>query len=133
MIDVTSYSILFDFEYSSFKNRISLPLVIFSLLLSLSISLWIFFISQTSPSPSSLPRHSYFSYALEGLNMTQFYRDRTPVMTTTGRLTTAEAYMNGFYQDWHYSNRGYDVMALIIFIVALRYAKCREEKKKDKE
>ena len=52
--------------------------------------------------------------------MTQFYGDTTVVVTTTGQLTTAEAYMNNFYQEWHYSSRGYDVMALLIFIVALR-------------
>ena len=61
-----------------------------------------------------------FSYALEGLNMTQFYQDTTPVTTTTGVVMTAEAYINSFYTDWHYSNVGYDVMALLIFIVALR-------------
>ena len=59
-------------------------------------------------------------YALEGLNVTQFYEDNTVVVTTSGEVTTATAYISKFYQDWHYSNVGYDVMALLIFIVALR-------------
>lgn len=59
-------------------------------------------------------------YALEGLNVTQFYEDNTVVITTSGDVTTATKYISDFYQDWHYSNVGYDVMALLIFIVALR-------------
>ena len=52
--------------------------------------------------------------------MTQFYGDNTVLTTRAGLVTTAEAYINGFYLEWHYSNVGYDVMALLIFIVALR-------------
>ena len=62
----------------------------------------------------------WLSYTLEGLNKTQFYKDDTVVITTTGETTTAEAYVSEFFLDWHYSNVGYDVMALLIFIVALR-------------
>jgi hypothetical protein len=69
-------------------------------------------------SPSFLP--SSLSYTLEGLNKTQFYKDDTVVITTTGQTTTAEAYVSEFFLDWHYSNVGYDVMALLIFIVVLR-------------
>ena len=66
---------------------------------------------------------SSFSYTLEGLNKTQFYEDNTVVITTTGQTTTAEAYVSEFFLDWHYSNVGYDVMALLIFIVVLRYVR----------
>ena len=61
-----------------------------------------------------------FSYTLEGLNKTQFYKDDTVVITTNGETTTAEAFISEFFLDWHYSNVGYDVMALFIFIVSLR-------------
>jgi hypothetical protein len=76
-----------------------------------------------SPSYSIYQPHLHIHtnrYALEGLNVTQFHGDTTVVTTTTGVVTTAEAYIKGFYLDWHYSNAGYDVMALLIFIVALR-------------
>lgn len=60
-------------------------------------------------------------YALEGLVTTQFYKDTTPV-TVTGMPGTMPAgdFVAMFYPDWQYSHRGLDIMALFLFIIALR-------------
>ena len=60
-------------------------------------------------------------YALEGLVVTQFNRDSTPIaITGTTDVVTASTYVADFYSDWHYATRGYDIMALFLFIIALR-------------
>jgi ABC-type multidrug transport system permease subunit len=60
-------------------------------------------------------------YALEGLNMTQFYNDNTPVTVVQGAPTvTAENFVNLFYTEFSYSHVGLDVMALFIFMFFLR-------------
>ena len=60
-------------------------------------------------------------YALEGLVTTQFYKDNTQV-TVTGvpGTVSASSYVEMFYPDWDYSHRGLDIMALFLFIIALR-------------
>jgi len=61
-------------------------------------------------------------YALEGLIVTQFNRDSTVIsITGTQFSTTASAYVEAFYSDWDYRHRGLDVLALLLFIVFLRY------------
>jgi hypothetical protein len=57
---------------------------------------------------------------LEGLNVTQFHNDRTPVTLFTGQSVTAEDYIEGFYATWRYENRHYDVVALVAFILLVR-------------
>lgn len=56
-------------------------------------------------------------YALEGLIMSQFYQDTTPITTLTGQVTTAEDYMTTVqFSTWTHDHAGYDVLALCIFI-----------------
>ncbi len=59
-------------------------------------------------------------YALEGITVTQFHGDSTIIVTSTGQKTTAEEFIAAFYSDWSYKHRGYDAMALFIFIIGLR-------------
>jgi ABC-type multidrug transport system permease subunit len=61
-------------------------------------------------------------YVLEGLVGTQFNRDNT-VITITGSpiTTTASNYVRNFYTEFRYEHRGYDVLALVLFILAFRY------------
>ena len=59
-------------------------------------------------------------YALEGINMVQFHDDTTIITEFTGATTTAEDYINTFYSSWSYDNRYYDIMALLLFMLALR-------------
>lgn len=59
-------------------------------------------------------------YAFEAHIFVQSHGDTTIVTTLTGKLITAESFYPTVYQDWSYSNRGFDVMALVLFIVALR-------------
>lgn len=58
-------------------------------------------------------------YALEGLIMSQFHEDTTPIKTLNGDIMTAEDYVNNVqFSSWSYDNRGYDVLALCLFIFA---------------
>jgi len=60
-------------------------------------------------------------YVLEGLIVTQFNRDHTEVsITGSAASTTAQGFVSDFYSDWHYSARGYDIMALCLFMIAFR-------------
>ena len=60
-------------------------------------------------------------YATEGIVVTQFYQDDTPItITATGQVVTAEVFVKQFYAEWSYKHRGYDVLALLLFIVGLR-------------
>lgn len=61
-------------------------------------------------------------YALEGLVVTQFNRDSTTItLTGTEFTSTASAFVQGFYTEWKYSHRGFDAMALLLFILFFRY------------
>jgi hypothetical protein len=60
-------------------------------------------------------------YALEGLFMTQFNGDRTPITLYTGYQTTAQEYVGMVFEEWSFKHRGGDIAALLIFIAALRY------------
>ena len=60
-------------------------------------------------------------YALEGLFMTQFHDDDTAITLISGFKTTAEEFVNSFFSTWSYNHRYGDAVALLIFIVALRY------------
>jgi ABC-type multidrug transport system permease subunit len=60
-------------------------------------------------------------YCLEGLNMTQFHQDNTPVTRIDGTLTSAENYINEFYSKWYYQHAHVrDVAVLFGYIIALR-------------
>lgn len=59
-------------------------------------------------------------YALEGLTVTQFHNDKTPVTTFDGITMTAEEFIGEYYSTWKYSHRGFDAMALLLFVVVLR-------------
>jgi ABC-type multidrug transport system permease subunit len=60
-------------------------------------------------------------YVMEGLVVTQFYGDHSMVSVIGGStVETAQSFVSNFYEDWHYSARGYDVMALCLFIIAFR-------------
>jgi len=57
-------------------------------------------------------------YAIEGLVTTQFNRDHT-LITITGSndVMTAQSFVSSFYEDWKYESRGYDILALCLFIL----------------
>jgi hypothetical protein len=57
-------------------------------------------------------------YALEGLIVTQFHNDDTPVSLANGVVTTAEEYVNTDFEAWRYSHVGNDILALCLFIFA---------------
>lgn len=59
-------------------------------------------------------------YTLEGLIMTQFHDDNTLIRLSNGVKVTAETYITQYYDGWNYDNVGYDVLALVIFILFLR-------------
>ena len=60
-------------------------------------------------------------YAIEGLVVTQFNGDET-IITITGSpvKVTASKFVEMFYSEWEYRHRGYDILALCLFIIALR-------------
>jgi hypothetical protein len=58
-------------------------------------------------------------YALEGLIMSQFHGDDTPIKTIKGEVMTAEDYMTSEqFSTWSYDDVPYDALALSIYIVA---------------
>eukprot|EP00128_Syssomonas_multiformis_P009220 Colp12_sorted_trinity150504_noHs@29141 len=60
-------------------------------------------------------------YVIEGLVVTQFNRDHSLVSVTGSTVVqTAARFVEDFYPDWHFSARGYDIMALCLFILAFR-------------
>ena len=61
-------------------------------------------------------------YVLEGIITTQFNGDDT-LVTITGStdVVTANTFISDFYADFRYSARGYDIMALCLFLIVLRY------------
>lgn len=61
-------------------------------------------------------------YCLEGLVFTQFNGDDTEITTISGEELTAYDYVKEFFEEWDYSHRVADFMALIIFIIVLRLA-----------
>jgi hypothetical protein len=62
-------------------------------------------------------------YAIEGLIVTQFNGDETMVSVVgTAPTETANTFVSEFYSDWHFETRGYDIMALCLFIIAFRVA-----------
>eukprot|EP00752_Nemacystus_decipiens_P017147 g15362.t1 len=53
---------------------------------------------------------------------TQYRDDDTMVSPAVGDRVTAEAFVNTFFGgEYKYSNRWYDVMGLILFILAARF------------
>eukprot|EP01034_Spumella_vulgaris_P025560 gene25560-biopygen22067 len=77
------------------------------------------------------PQH----FVMEGLFVTQFHGDHRPVeVIGSNQIMTAQGFIEGFYKDFHYSARGYDVMALCLFIIAFRVATwyCLKYMKHDK-
>jgi uncharacterized membrane protein YgcG len=60
-------------------------------------------------------------YAIEGLVTTQFNGDHSIVAVVgSTQITTAQGFVTDFYSDWKYSARGYDIMALCLFIIVFR-------------
>ena len=53
---------------------------------------------------------------LEGLYVTQFRHDDTPITLFDGEVTTAETYISSFFSEWKFHHRYYDVLALLLFI-----------------
>lgn len=61
-------------------------------------------------------------YVLEGVIVTQFNRDDTLVRVTGSPIvTTASNFVESFYSEWRYGHRGWDVLALGLFIIIFRY------------
>ena len=60
-------------------------------------------------------------YAVEGIMVTQFNQDHTPITVTgSGDTMTAETFVKIFYEDWAFSHRLYDMMALLLVIAGMR-------------
>ncbi|KAG5191975.1 ABC-2 type transporter-domain-containing protein [Tribonema minus] len=61
-------------------------------------------------------------YAIEGLLVTQFHSDDSEIVALDGTSTiTVSAYLTQFFGGkYTYAHRGYDVMALLLFIIAFR-------------
>eukprot|EP00904_Undaria_pinnatifida_P014208 jgi/Undpi1/9918/HiC_scaffold_28.g12372.m1 len=60
-------------------------------------------------------------YVFEGMSTTQYRGDDTVIRTATGGSMTAEEYIQQFFGgEYKYSNRWYDVMGLLLFILATR-------------
>lgn len=62
---------------------------------------------------------------LEGLNVTQFHNDNTPITITIGAgvqttIITAEKYMEIFFPTWEYNHKYKDVFVMILFILFFR-------------
>jgi ABC-type multidrug transport system permease subunit len=58
-----------------------------------------------------------FHYALEGLIMSQFKDDTTPIKTLNGEVMTAEDYMTSEqFSTWSYDHIGYDVLGLGVYL-----------------
>ncbi|CBJ30625.1 conserved unknown protein [Ectocarpus siliculosus] len=60
-------------------------------------------------------------YILEGMVSTQFNGNDRTIETATQGPMTVEEYVDGYFGgEYKYSNRWYDVMALLLFIIAVR-------------
>ncbi|KAG5183352.1 ABC-2 type transporter-domain-containing protein [Tribonema minus] len=77
-------------------------------------------------SPGQIPNYwiwayyiTPFHYAIEGILSSQYHDDDTEIIALDGvSTTTISAYLDEFFGGkFSYSSRGYDVMALLIFIV----------------
>ncbi|CAM9975163.1 unnamed protein product [Scytosiphon promiscuus] len=77
-------------------------------------------------SPAKIPDGWLFSYYMNPLHyvvesMTQYRNDDTIITTAQGVETTAEEYVKDYFGgEYKYDNRWYDVMALVLFIAAVR-------------
>jgi hypothetical protein len=67
-------------------------------------------------------------YALEGLMFTQFHKDHTMITTLGGGKVTAEKYLQTVFSTWSYKHVYNDIIALILFIIFLRYVLLRTVK-----
>eukprot|EP01038_Epipyxis_sp_PR26KG_P004915 gene4915-6878_t len=61
-------------------------------------------------------------YAFQGLVVTQFHKDHTVVTLLDGSTTTAENFIGSYFSTWKYDDAGLCAMALILLIIALRFA-----------
>ncbi|CBN79954.1 pleiotropic drug resistance transporter [Ectocarpus siliculosus] len=79
-------------------------------------------------SPAKIPDPWLFAfylnplhYVVEGMSTTQYRGDDTPITTALGTSTEAEDFVNDFFGgEYEYKNRWFDVMGLVIFILAVR-------------
>lgn len=80
-------------------------------------SLWYFYL-YVLISCTQCPLH----YTLEGILLTQFHDNDNVILEIDGvTTTTVSAYTSEFFGGkYKYGNRGYDIMALLLFIVAFR-------------
>lgn len=63
-------------------------------------------------------------YAFEGIVVTQFKGDTTPVTINSAVTVTAETFAGEFFNTWDYEQRNYCVLALFVFIIAYRFVYC---------
>jgi hypothetical protein len=60
-------------------------------------------------------------YVIEGLVTTQFHGDYSLIsITGSTEVMTAQSFVSSFYSDWRFKTRGYDIMALCLFAIALK-------------
>jgi hypothetical protein len=57
-------------------------------------------------------------YALEGLVVTQFHGDSTPIALANQQEVTAEEYIKSDFEAWSYDHVGQNILALCLFIAA---------------
>jgi ABC-type multidrug transport system permease subunit len=76
-------------------------------------------------------------YALEGITTSQFNEDHTLIELTMSTATssssggagsggvdmvTADTFIQDFYTQWSFQHRGFNIMAMFLFIIFFRYA-----------
>ena len=98
---------------------------IFGGLISTSFSLFAGFIIKYETLPSFW-RFMYWlnplHYAMEGILMTQYYSNHNLILITeTNQYIPISEFLKLFFPSWSYSNRLYDILALVIIIVVLKY------------
>jgi hypothetical protein len=59
-------------------------------------------------------------YALEGIFVTMFYDDDTLISMGDGSRLPLNDFVSNYFPSWSFSHRWWDVMALVIVIMALK-------------
>jgi hypothetical protein len=97
---------------------------IFGGLISTSFSLFAGFLVKYETLPSFWKFMYWLNplhYAMEGIVVTQYHNDQTPItITGTTNTITTHDFLIEFFPSWSYENRLWDVFALLIIVVALK-------------
>lgn len=97
---------------------------IFGGLISTSFSLFAGFIIKYETLPSFWKFMYWLNplhYAMEGILMTQYYHDNNVItITETNETISITNFLQLFFPSWSYADRFFDILALLIMIVALK-------------